>query len=110
MVNEIKVVVKKVLSNAVVQTITNDLDGLHKIVPGTLEMTRFIPLKNVYIVCDDEGKLKDFIPNILYPEIDDYICGNLLFVAGNFNGDLVSLNDEQIKFILNYISIFEIRE
>lgn len=81
------------------------LDELHQYVDGFIEYVHIVD--NIYMICDEEGKLKDkplntiatnllgYYKNILF----DFIVGDVLIVGTDGNGNDISLTDEQIETI-----------
>lgn len=99
-----KIVVKRVGQEPEVKEVENELHTLQELVGGYIQCVN-LP-NNILCVCDEEGKLKNSLPNIVLGA--DVICGNIFFCSAG-EEDFESLNDEQIEFIINIIHIFEIK-
>jgi hypothetical protein len=79
-----------------VMKIQNTLEAKQKLVDGLIEVC-YLPEDNeVCLICNEEGKLNNSLPNrnIGY----DFIYGNFLIVGDDYaNADFKSLTNEQIK-------------
>lgn len=98
-----KIVVKKVGQKPEIKEIKNELHVLQEIVGGYIEC--FPIIDNVLCVCDEEGKLKNYQPNFFFN--GDIIVGDVFFVAED-EEDFESLNDDQIKMLMNVLCLCEI--
>lgn len=83
-----------------VETIIDDVDSLQNIVGGYFDFT--YPFGDpVAIVCDDEGKIKQYTPNrFLYSDgwIYDLLVGTVILIGLNVDeGEVRSLSDEEIE-------------
>ena len=58
---------------------------------------------NITMFCDEEGKLKPNIPNILIYDGADIVFGTVLFAGNGDEGETTSLTSEQINFVMQYI-------
>lgn len=83
--------------------IEDKLEVLKNIVGGGIEIVSLCD--DIVIVCDDEGKLKHYNPNLQYGL--DILCGTVIFVSTS-GEDLASLNPSKIKYILTYCELFKI--
>ena len=93
---ELKIVLKKVGENPEVMNIENTLERKQELVGGLIEVVPV--LEDVLLVCNEEGKLENLLPNLIFPY--DYIAGDCFFVGDDYkNGDFKSLTDEQITEI-----------
>lgn len=100
----IKVVIKEVGEQPKVKVINNNLKALRKIVGGCIEMVSLHYIAdNLYMVCNDTGKLDHLPFNFYEPARKDIVVGNVFFTAGNLEGDLIDLSYEQIKVIKSYL-------
>lgn len=100
----IKVVIKEVGEQPKVKVINNDLGELIRIVGGYVEMFRVPFTKELlYMGCNETGEIHNLPFNFYEPARGDIIVGNVFFTAGNFEGDLIDLSYEQIKFIKSYL-------
>ena len=110
---ELKIVLKKVGENPEIMNIENTLERKQELVGGLIEV---IPvLEDVLLVCNEEGKLENLLPNLIFPY--DYIAGDCFFVGDDYkNGDFKSLTDEQITEIKElckkreYLSIMKLED
>jgi hypothetical protein len=98
----ITVVVKRVGQPAKVETIANDFRALQAIVGGAFDMPSMPGMKNVNLVCNDTGKLVHLPANIYWGDTD-IICGDLLIVGSNEEGESISLTEKQIGQALKFI-------
>ena len=98
-----KVIIKKPQEKAEVTEIKNEYKELTKIVGGFIECVDIG--KGVDMVCNEEGKLNGMDANLNFPY--DVIVGPVFFCSTK-DGDFISLNDEQIKFVNDMISKREI--
>lgn len=99
----ITVVIKEPGKEAYSKEIEDDLEVYHKILGGYLEAVGFD--KRQVLLCDEEGKLKGYEPNLLVP--GDIIVGTVI-VVGTRGEEFRSLTlDETSKAIkrLNSFSI-----
>ena len=95
-------------------TIIDTLDNLYKILNcDTIDIIkRSINGKLYHVVCDDNALLKNPIPRIglVNPTGDSKIYGNA-FICGDVDceGDLTSLNEDDIKSILRNATVGTIK-
>lgn len=77
-----------------VSEVGNDLESLQKAVDGLIEVVYLED--NVLIVCNEEGKCLGLEGN---RRVDngDIIAGAFLICGGNYEGEMISLTDEQIE-------------
>ena len=108
---ELKIVLKKVGENPEIMNIENTLEKKQELVGGLIEVVPV--LKNILLVCNEEGKLDNLLPNLIFPY--DYIAGDCFFVGDDYkNGDFKSLTNEQIIEIKElckkreYVPIFKL--
>ncbi len=101
----IKILVKEVGKIPETKIIKNEWEDFQKIVGGCFEMVR-VPFTNemIYMVCNDTGKLDNLPFNFYEPARYDVIVGNVFFVAGDYEGNTLSLNKNQIEKIKSYLS------
>lgn len=93
---ELKIVLKKVGENPEIMKIENTLEKKQELVGGLIEVVPV--LEDVLLVCNEEGKLDNLLPNLIFPY--DYIAGDCFFIGDDYkNGDFRSLTDEQITEI-----------
>ena len=110
---ELKIVLKKVGENPEIMNIENTLERKQELVGGLIEVVPV--LEDVLLVCNEEGKLENLLPNLIFPY--DYIAGDCFFVGDDYkNGDFKSLTDEQITKIKEfckkreYLSIMKLED
>ena len=110
---ELKIVLKKVGENPEIMNIENTLERKQELVGGLIEVVPV--LDDVLLVCNEEGKLENLLPNLIFPY--DYIAGDCFFVGDDYkNGDFKSLTDEQITEIKElckkreYLSIMKLED
>lgn len=97
----ITVVIKEPGKKAYSKEIEDDLEVYQNILGGYLETAGFD--KNQILLCDEEGKLKGYEPNLLVP--GDVIVGTVI-VVGTEREEFRSLTPEEknkaIKRLNNY--------
>lgn len=73
--------------------IENTLRAKQLLVGGLIEV---VPYEDLLLICNEEGKLLDLPPNLLFDY--DYIAGDCFLVGDDFeNGDFRSLTDEEVE-------------
>ena len=96
---EIRVLMVKPMEAPTLVTLKNDLDSLQKAVSigapeqGLIELVHLED--NIYILCNEEGKLIGLEPNRRLR--DDILVGTFYVVADDEDGNLASLNADQIE-------------
>lgn len=94
---KIRILRKQVGKEPTIEVIDNTLEAKQKLVDGLIEV---VPLDDVLLVCNEEGKLENMLPNIAFDY--DYIAGDCFFIGDDYeNGDFKSLTREQIINILD---------
>lgn len=89
----LRILLKRVGREPEVKVIENTLRAKQMLVSGLIEV---IPYDKVLLVCNDEGKLLNFLPNINLGY--DYIAGDCFLVGDDYkNADFKSLTDEEIQ-------------
>lgn len=98
-------VVKESGKPAEVKTISTELKDLQEFVGGWVEAVEAPFGTDIDIIINEEGKFLDECkPNFFLPEYDDVAVGNALFVGFDINtGAFISLTDEQIEQVLEYL-------
>lgn len=90
---KLRILLKRVGREPEVKVIENTLRAKQVLVSGLIEV---IPYEDVLLVCNDEGKLLNFLPNINLGY--DYIAGDCFLVGDDYeNADFKSLTDEEIE-------------
>jgi len=89
---KIRVLYKEVGKKPKIRIIDNTLEAKQKLVKGLIEV---IPYNNLLIVCNDEGKIMNLKPNLIFE--CDYIAGDCFVIGDDYeNGDFKSLTMEEI--------------
>lgn len=103
--DELRILLKKVGQAPSIEVIKNTLEEKQRIVDGLIEV---VPYKDVLIICNEEGKILNQKPNILFDY--DYIAGDCFFVGDDYeNGDFKSLTKEQIIEIVDMLNSRSLR-
>ena len=89
----IRILFKAVGQPAKIVTIPNTLEAKQKLVGGLIEVIQY---DDVLLVCNDEGKLLNLPPNLVFES--DYIAGNCFIIGDDYeNGDFKSLTLDEIE-------------
>lgn len=100
-VEKIKILIVEPTLDPCVKEIENTLEKKQKIVGGLIE---FVELEDdIDLICNEKGKIYNLPMNRIIK--NDIICGTFI-IAGQKNGESISLKDEQIK---KYKSYFKLR-
>lgn len=100
-VEKIKILIVEPTLDPYVQEVENTLEKKQKIVGGLIE---FVELEDdIDLICNEKGKIYNLPMNRIIK--NDIICGTFI-IAGQKNGESISLKDEQIK---KYKSYFKLR-
>lgn len=91
-----KIVVKKAGQGLEVKEINGELHEMQEIVGGYIQAV-MVTDDPIFCVCDEEGKLKDKLPNFMLN--GDVIVGDVFFCGAN-EEDFESLTDTQIEFLM----------
>ena len=90
---KLKILLKRFGRDPEVKIIKNTLRAKQLLVGGLIEV---IPYEKVLLICNEEGKLLDLPPNLIFDY--DYIVGDCFLVGDDYeNADFRSLTDEEIK-------------
>ena len=87
----------------------NTLDVLQGQVGGYIEIPHIVPQFNelgIDMVINEEGKLLGLEPTLAIlkgSQVVEVICGPILFVSHNEEGDTVSLNANQTKYLMSTV-------
>ena len=104
MENKIRVVIKEVDKPAVVKEIDNDYKVFQHVVGGLIGMTSLPNSEDIDIIFNDEYLLNGSKANVLLPEREHLLCGNVIFAGyEDEDGSTTGLSDEQLKQVLDYI-------
>ena len=78
------------------------LGAMQKLVDGFIEVIPHPGNKDLLIVCDEEGKMKDKVynrPVLVDGHVTSFIFGDF-FVCRNAGEEMVSLTEEDIEFLM----------
>ena len=90
---QLRILYKKTGRVPKVRIINNTLEAKQQLVKGLIEV---IPYEDMLIICNEEGKIKELTPNIIFDL--DYIAGDCFLVGDDYeHGDFKSLTIEQIE-------------
>lgn len=103
--NKIRVILKEENKPARVEEIDNDIKFLQGFVGGMIDMTSMPGMNGeVDVICNDEFLYNGSLPNVMVPEYDHIMGGNLIFAGYDpEDGSSISLTDKQIDDVLKYI-------
>ena len=111
---DLRIVLKKVGKIPEIMNIENTLEAKQELVGGLIEVVSGLK-DDILLVCNDEGKLTNLLPNLMFDF--DYIAGDCFFVGDDYdNGDFKSLTDEQINEVYDIcnkreiINLFKLEE
>lgn len=113
--SDIKILVVNPMEGAEVKVIETGYEAIREELGGYLEhivLTNEMEEKGIVCYGDEEGKLKGLIPNMWCFNENygryDFISGKAIFVGDDGEGGDVSLNDEQIHLIKEYVNKYSI--
>ena len=90
---KLRILYKEVGKEAIETYVENTLKAKQNLVGGLIEI---VPFEDVLLVCNEEGKLLDLKPNLLFDY--DYIAGNCFVIGDDYqNADFRSLTDDEIQ-------------
>lgn len=93
MKNKLRILLKKVGEKPVDTFVEDTLEAKQKLVGGLIEV---VPLDDVLLVCNEEGKILNMQPNLLFDY--DYIAGDCFVIGDDYEtGKFKSLTDEEIE-------------
>ena len=107
----IKVLIYEPLESGKVRTIKNTLESLQDVVGGNIEFVTPFPrgseslLKNVLLICNEEGKLEGLPQNRFLCNEDgrayDFVAGTFILCMRDLKepGEITSLTDQQIALL-----------
>lgn len=105
MKDKIKVVLKKPNEKAIVTVIDNEHEEFANYCDGLIDITKHPTIDDVDVVLNDMSLMKGMSPNIIVPEYEEIFAGPLIFVGYDSDiGKSLSLTDEQVDKVLNYIN------
>jgi len=92
-----KIIIKESGKQPYEKEIKNDLTVLQEIVGGYIEV---LPItQEILMICNEEGKLEGLPYNFTLG--NDYIVGTVFFI-GNNEPEFRSLDDAEIKVVMNW--------
>lgn len=103
---QIKVIVKRPNSKAKEMTVVDELKTYQELVEGYIEVIPFPKDEKIHFVANEEAKIYGFAPNLCLPHYRDVLCGTIVAVSVDEDGDFQSLTDRQIKKVNRYIDTF----
>ena len=99
-----RAIIKEPFKKAVEKEIEPGLKTLQQLVGGLIENVYELEDHNINIWINEEGKLINLDPNFLIYDKQDVVVGTAVFVGYDpKTGSDVSLNDEQISIIEQYL-------
>ena len=105
MKEKIKVVLKKPNEKAIVTVIDNEHEEFANFCDGIIDIIKHPTIDDVDVVLNDVSLMKGMSPNIIVPECEEIFAGPLIFVGYDSDiGKSLSLTDEQVDKVLNYIN------
>lgn len=91
--------------------IRNSLNSFQKLVKGTIEITTCPDLKDIDIICNDDGKNRKLdlnraltMDNHLY----DVVAGPMILTATDNEGNTIGLSDEQLSAAHQFFAMPEV--
>ncbi len=102
--NKVKVITKRPNENPKVEEIDNEYESLYGFVLGLIDYTYLPKREDIDIIVNDSSLCLGMTPNIVIPEYEHVLAGPIIFSTHNEDGEMISLNDEQIECILKYIN------
>lgn len=103
--DKIKVILKVENKKAEVKELSLDVHFLQGYVGGLIDMTSMPNMDGeVDIICNDNFLNNGSKPNVMLPEYNHVMGGNLVFAGYDpMTGDSISLTDKQIEKVMKYI-------
>lgn len=98
----LKVVFVPVGKQPEVREIPNTLEAFQAQVDGHIEAVGFV-IDDIVIIVDEEGKLKSKKANLYC--YGDTLVGDVLFTKGGADGDFVSLDNADVKEIIEWVEL-----
>lgn len=91
----IEVAIKRAGEDLEFISIENELEEFQELIEGCIEVVNIA--NTLDMIINDEGKIKGLEPNMVIA--GDLICGDIIFVNSNDEGDFESLSDENIELL-----------
>lgn len=108
--NKIKVIVKEPNKPCEIREIKNNYKVLQELVEGLIDITTLPGREDIDVICNDEYLYNGSPANILMPERENVFCGTIIFAGYNEeDGSSISLTDEQIEAVQEYVSANEVQ-
>ncbi len=108
--NKIRVVVKDVNQPCEVREIDNGYKTFQGIVQGLFQITQMPNRDDIDIACNEEYLFNGMDANLVVPEHQNVLGGPLIFMGFNPDtGDSISLTDEQIATVQEFVSTHEVQ-
>lgn len=85
----------------VFKEIRRDYESISNLIGGYIESV-LSGINGLHIVVNEEGKLLNLTPNLYYGR-EDILCGNVIFVRTNEEGDLASITSEDEEILKDVI-------
>jgi hypothetical protein len=101
--DKIFAVVKKPGGDAGIRLIERDPKALGGIVEGKREIIPFPAVAGVCVIFDGEAAATKKKPNFFLPEYNDLIVGTAVFAGISFDTGFVSLTEEQVGKVEEYL-------
>ena len=98
----LQVVFKKPNEEPIKMEIENTLEKLQELVDGYIEIIPANDDKSIFMIVNEEGRLKDLESNIWVG--NTCIVGNVIFVQNKFDSDFHSLTDDMVEVIIRLLS------
>lgn len=98
--SKVRIGLKEVGKDLIFKEVDGGYESISSIVGGLIE---YIPsgIEGLDIIINEEGKLKNMMPNLYYGE-NDVLCGNVIFIR-NVDGDSASINKNDEDFLMKAI-------
>lgn len=98
---KVKIAFKEVNKDLVFKEINGDYETISNLVGGYIE---YVPsgIDGLHIVINEEGKLLNLTPNLYYGR-DDILCGNVIFIRTDDEGESASITSEDEEILKDII-------
>ena len=110
MKNKIKILIKEPYKKPYIKEVENELKTYQEIVGGYIEYIGCPTCEEIDLVCNEEGKLDKLEGNFFIPEYEDCLVGTVFAVGYNDEGDFISITDEQVKIVTEYMEKYSLLE
>ena len=102
---KIKVVVKKPFETAKVVEVEAKLETFQELVGGYIDAVcpdEQMDRRGIAVYLNDDGKLEGLVPNLRIFDGLDFIVGTCVFVKADEEGADISLEPEDIAYVMQY--------